>query len=504
MHKKPKSRLIGNEVRESMQGDANVHLLYNEFFTRTRLAAIMDKHGRDLDAECGYPKENELTPSLYQLYYDREGVATRVVSVLPEESWSQNPEVIESEDIKDSLFEQAWCDLEEKHNLYSRMLQADVLSGIGHFGIILLGINDGLDLAEPAFAVDMNGEAVISKVPRKLLYVRAFPETVVTVSEYERAVTNCRYGLPTYYTIAFQDYNSGCTTAPTDVVSRRVHWTRVIHIADNRMSSEVFGVPRMQPVLNRLMDLRKILGGAGEMFWRGAFPGYSFEVNPTLDPNNVEMNSDKMKEQMESYANGLQRYLALSGVSAKSLAPQVADPTPMTDVEITVICITLGVPKRVFMGSEEAKLASTQDTKTWNKRLERRRLQYISPRIVKPFVDRLMVCNVIPFTTRYTVRWPDLEAKTDAEKATIAVQRTQALAQYVSGGVDSLIPPEEYYTHILNLDQKVAEALGKASLQAINDLQNDEEDPGSGEEILDVKGDKMDSPKDDDKKDSVR
>ena len=49
-----------------------------------------------------------------------------------------------------------------------------------------------------------------------------------------------------------------------------------------------------------------------------------------------------------------------------------------------------GVPYRILVGSEEAKLASSQDKRTWNERVQKRRDNYLTPMVVRPFVDRLI------------------------------------------------------------------------------------------------------------------
>src|SRR6185312_3650467 len=148
----------------------------------------------------------------------------------------------------------------------------------------------------------------------------------------------------------------------------RVHWSRVIHIADNLRNSEIFGVPRMQPVYNRLLDLRKLYGGSAEMYWAGAFPGLSLETNPQLG-GDVLIDQSAVRSMMGQYRNGLQRYLQLTGMSAKVLSPTVVDPTQQVDKQIEAICIELTIPVRVFKGSERGELASNQDDSTWNDRV---------------------------------------------------------------------------------------------------------------------------------------
>src|SRR5690606_7582744 len=214
-------------------------------------------------------------------------------------------------------------------------------------------------------------------------------ESQVTVAEWESDVTNPRYGQPKYYNINFAPLEtSGTSAEPTPSITK-VHWSRVLHVADNRETSEIFGTPRQKPVYNRLCDLRKVAGGSAEMFWRGALPGYSFEIDPNT-ASDVELDSDALRKEFESFSNGLQRYMALMGVQAKSLAPQVADPESQVRVQIQLICISIGCPMRVFMGTEEGKLAGSQDSKAWNDRIDERRFEYIEPFLIRPLIDRLI------------------------------------------------------------------------------------------------------------------
>ena len=57
-----------------------------------------------------------------------------------------------------------------------------------------------------------------------------------------------------------------------------VHWTRILHVADNRKTSEIFGMPRLHVVYNNVLEIKKITGSSGEMFYKGAYPGYAIEA----------------------------------------------------------------------------------------------------------------------------------------------------------------------------------------------------------------------------------
>lgn len=435
----------------------------NELWTRESLMIrgavltdIIDPR-RDIDKECGYPAS--IVPLQYRAMYDREGIAARVVNIYPDETFTIDPELYETEDPAETTWERAWNELNEEHSVIHYIHRIDQLSGVAYYGVMLFGLDDGKSLDQPVDGINDRGEAIGTPKERKLLYIRTFDESQVRILRYESDTSNPRYGLPTLYMIRFVDPIVGENALVTGFITAMVHWTRVLHIADNRKSSEVYGTPRMQNVFNRLWDLRKILSGSGEMFWKGAFPGYSFEVDPNIAPE-VDLDKEALRAEFSDYSNGLQRYLALTGVTAKSLAPQVSDPTHHVGVQLLAIAISIGSPKRIFMGTEEARLSSTEDSHGWNKKIAKRQTGYINPMVLRPCVKRFQLLGVLPPNTtskRLTIYWPDLNTMTDEQKADIAVKRTTALVQYVSGMVETIVAPMEFLVSILGIRNDEAE-----------------------------------------------
>ena len=226
----------------------------------------------------------------------------------------------------------------------------------------------------------------------------------------------------------------------------------------------------MQVPFNRLYDLRKLYGGSAEMYWLGAFPGLALTTHPQLGtaPFMTEPEKVSMKEQMERYMSGLQRYLTAQGMMINSLAPQVVDPTPQIDAYIKSICILISIPKRIFEGSERGELASSQDTKSWNGRLRNRQITYLTPRVIVPFVDRLIWLRILPEPKDgYKVEWPDLESLTEAEKASVAQQRMDAASKYVQGGVSSIMIPVDFLSRMLGMRKEEAIEVVKSAMNAI-------------------------------------
>jgi hypothetical protein len=448
------------------------------------LEQLIDR-GKDIDKECGYPEM--LTPAYLKSFYDREGICKRVVNIFPEEAWKQDPEVLETDDQNLTPFEVAWLALEKKFQLFSLLQRADKLSGIGTFGVILLGVDDGKQLIEPVDGVPLDGSMPLwlqgQQDPNKkidlrrrtarnpslhLIYTRVFDESAVTINKFEIDIRSPRYGQPLLYNINFIQYGVNTEViqpvAPMPTSPTPVHWTRVIHLADNRESSEVYGVPRPASVVNRLIDLRKVLAGSGEMFWKGGFPGISFEVNPELQSVG-QMDPEEMRKEFEAYQSGLQRYLALVGVQAKSLTVQLADPASHFKTHVQAICASIGCPYRVFIGTEEARLAGDQDTSAWNERIGNRQSKYCEPYVLNPLVTRLIYMGILPpladMNKGTTVTWEDLHTPSDEEKAKVAAQLADALNKYVTGGCDTILPPKLFLKLFMNMTDEEADAAMK-------------------------------------------
>lgn len=465
-------------------------------FSRAQLMDQWFDPRRSIDAECGYPPTTLLKNyALYEEMYRRESIARRVVQALPKECWKVPPLIYESEDpdkltpfeedtiaLGDSLRgEKSYYRGDEGNALMEYLYRMDIECGKGRYGVLFLGLNDGeTDLSKPV------------KKASKLAYLRCFSEGSATISEMDSNL-GPRYGHPLYYDIRFSDpdsYNTtiGVPTEPIDInQGKGVHWSRVIHVADNLDGNEVFGTPRMEPVWNRLLDLRKLYAGSAEMYWKGGFGGFSFETPPGIDPREVKFDKTKFKDEAEEFMNGLQKFVVLIGLNAKSLAPQVVDPTPQITVQLQAIAMYLNMPMRALMGSERGQLATMGDREEWHERLRARQGMFITPHIIVPFFDRLINLGVLrapqkpkrskfaqktsapglgqatKSTGGYTIFWPDMESQTEGEKADNAFKLAQALAVYAEKGVQWVYPPRYFFTSILGKTEQEARDVELAS-----------------------------------------
>lgn len=416
-----------------------------EMLTRTmlaQLAGVTFGGVRDVYAALGHTRQ----PS-EQLYYDRferQGMARRIVKALPEECWGKPPRITESREVE-TPFEKAWTEIETSVGIWDLMLRADIRSRIGHYGVLFLGFDDdATDLTKPVDKAN------------KLLYGMPFSSISARIRTWEKDPQNPRYGLPETYTITFRSMAAGATDVRQKGIQKAVHWTRVIHFADELGEDNVFATPALEPVLNDLEDLEKVIGGGAEGYWRNAFPGLLLNLaeNASSTPEKLAA----MREQIEDYVHGYQRIMRLQGVEPHELIPQLADPTGMVAVIVDQVSAATNIPKRKLVGAEAGQLASSQDEDSWLSFANNRRIVYCEKK-VRELIDRLGMVGVLKVPLKYTVDWPPLVAKNEATTATIGQAKAGAIATYAnSPSAPELVAPEMFLRVIIGMtDEEIEE-----------------------------------------------
>lgn len=478
----------------------------------------------DMVKECRWIE----TPTIddYDYLYRRFGYAKRTVNILPDESWKEHPEIYDEEEADETTFEKALKYLIDKKQLFNYLKRIDRLSGVGSFGGFLIGLA-GKDLGQPAYDVGDESEVegayvtlaepneqepkpelaaidreVEDKGPdvdedaaseggfaglKNLLYMRPLSEKCLKIQVFETRKNHPRYGLPKFYQVtigydATRVIGTGSNALQQETLT--VHWTHIVHIVDNVEDSEVFGAPRMEAPLDRIMDLRKVLGGSSEMFWRGGFPGFSFETPP--DQENVNVDIPSIRDAMEKYAASMQRYIFAMGGTVKMLAPQIADATTQVEILLNEIATTLGIPLRIFMGSEQAQLASEQDRITHRERIQERRINHVTPCIIRAVIDRLIKVGVLPEPkdNGYHVEWPDPSTPTKIEQVDYAQRWVAVMTQFLQAGLGAYIDPTLFFTSIMGMELEEVEELITKLDELTKGILQDETNPSAEEEGL--------------------
>jgi hypothetical protein len=382
-----------------------------------------------------------IQPAQFRSRFRRNAVASRIVTAAPKATWRGGAEVIESNTPDQTPFEQAFEAMERRLNLWAIFHRADVLAGLGRYAIILLGTPG--DLEKPLGTLR----------PQDLMYLTPFSEEDAPIEKFDTDIKSPRFGLPVMYAVRRMTPNA-FRTSSAETIGRRVHYTRVIHVADGLLDDHVYGIPRLEKVWNLLDDLEKVTGGGAEAFWRRADQGLMFNLDPMLqvqtDPvtgKAVELES--MRQQIDEYEHGLARILTMRGVKAESLGSDVADIATTVAALMGQISAGSEIPQRILMGSEAAKLASLTDADAWDERVADRRTEYAAPQIVLPFCQRMIAHGALPKPKEHIeVRWPEIKNLNESQRMDIALKAAQ-LNRYAGAVV---ISPAEIRDTYLGLD----------------------------------------------------
>jgi uncharacterized protein len=404
---------------------------------------------RNIYAALGYPES--LTFDNFLGRYFRQDMAKAIIDRPVKASWKGDITVLENTKTKKTKFEKQWNELYTKLKLKSIFVRADKLTGLGRYSVLLLGLND----------VTSN-VGFRNKVRKgsKLVYVKPFSEESATIEELENDQRNKRYGLPKYYKIRLKNekLSSSSTRGKTKMAatfddSIIVHYSRVIHITEDILEDEIYGLPSLEVVFNRLLDLEKLVGGDAEMFWRGARPGYTGSVKPDYEMT-PEMLAD-LQDQIKEFEHNLKRVLVNEGIDYKSLEQQIADPSAHVDVQVQMISAVKGIPKRILIGSERGELSSAQDKQEWDSYVASRREEVNEPCILRPFIDHMIEYKIIeaPKNNDYIIIWDKLFSLSDKEKVDLGKNRAVALKEYSTNpAAQYMIPYDMFLKFLLGLD----------------------------------------------------
>ena len=396
---------------------------------------------RNIREVAGYPEI--LTYNDFLTAYDRQDVATRVIETYPDYTWIDVPSIYETEKPKDTKFEKDIKALFQSGEVISTLRALDILAGIGEFGLLVIGLDDGGTLDSPTLPISKS---------HKIMYMRPYTEGEVTIKSWDIDPKSERYMMPLTYQVTPAEYTARSSTLPMHSTNFIVHHSRCIHFADNALNSVIYGTPRLKRVYDRLMDILKIVAGSGEMFWRGAYQGFSFEAE--ADGEFSDDDKTAMKESIQKYLMGMDRAMLLKGVKTNSLAPSVSSPKEHLDAQLTMVSIASRIPKRILTGSEMGKLASTQDAANWAQQIKTRRTNVAAPKILRPFIQFCVKNHVIAAPEgefdAFTIEWPALELPTDKDQSEIAMNFTNALVQYATNNIYIVIPFNLYLQNVWN------------------------------------------------------
>lgn len=440
--------------------------------SRAALAASLGKAfggDRDYYTTLGY----NLTPTTEDYYgrFKRQDIAKRIVEAYPTETWRLHPDIYEDDTEINTEFEKAWNAMSRRLRLFHRFYRADVLACLGRYSVIVLGFNDVSNVDGMSLPVRRSNSLALN-------HMSSYSERHVDISVFDEDIISPRFGTPLYYEIDFSrgsDLDRSARRAKVGLGKQRVHWERVIHVAQDTLEDDIYGTPKLEPVYNLLDDLYKIVGGSGESFWMNAKRALIAEAESDARFSTSDLT--EMQERMDSYIHDYQRTLAVQGTEIKTLQTQIASPRDAFDVVIELIAGTTRIPQRIILGSERGELSSAQDAVTWAEQNQTRQSEFAEPVILRAFIDRCISVRALPTPRNgvdgYTIEWQPLLTEDESAKAERQLKTVQAMAQFADSSAAMIWPPQEVRVDVFGMEPESPYEL--PDIQDARESQNDDE-----------------------------
>jgi len=383
----------------------------------------------------------------------RNPYAFAVTFLPPMTAWRDPPRIVDDTESDDTqtAFESDVEDLVRKHDLWSYAARADMLAGIGTFGILVLEFDD---VGQNAVGDGERRQGFGAEVdnPQQLQGLRPYSRESIDNVRLGGPGSG-RWGQPIEYQIDLGDENDeefGIEQGGPDTMW--VHHSRVIHIhSDQLLDDELRGIPRQQPVYNNLVDIEKTLGSAGTLAYRAS--AWGININISKDYKLDDDAGDKLQEHLARWQSGLENVLRTHGADdVKSLGGEDIDPKPVIDPNVEAISAQTGIPQSVLKGNESGERSTTQDLKEWYGKVGERREQFVTPTIVRALINRLVEYDIVsaPSTgpSAYSVEWTPLHVLSEKDQADIQHTRAQALNEWTGGMPEAMLTRQQQADYI--------------------------------------------------------
>lgn len=386
----------------------------------------------------GYP-QTVTYPMLYNVY-ERDGIGGRAADGIAQESWRKPPivkdgnvkwyaEEEEAEgDTENELtpFLTGLADFNDRHNIFSLLMEADKMLGYSRFAAIYIG------------APGKPEDEITTLNTKDIAYFEVLDEGEAIVSSWVTDNTDPRYGLPTKYSINYADQRMGVSA----------HWSRIVHLKEGKeKGSRYYGKARLVRPYNYILDLQKVLGGSAEAFWLLVRKGLALIAREGVDmPQPGTAEYEGLQDEIDEYEHQLRRVLRLRGMDIQDLGSEVPNPDPQFRILVSALAGTLETPQRILVGSEAGQLASSQDDKNFADVIASRLRNLCYPKMARVFIQKLIDLKAIPAPAsgKFKLIVPPLFELTPTEKAQVAGSVASSIATFTGGSPEMGMTIEDY------------------------------------------------------------
>lgn len=361
----------------------------------------------------GYPPI--INFSHYKYIYDKTPVAAAVIDHYLQ-AWAPPPIVVDADE--NGKFAQEFAKWAAETMLWTELRKADKLALLGNYSVLLLRTSGELSIPMGAVAGSITG-------------VEAFAMDEFSV----RQTTNKRE-------IEGYDISPG---------EMKVHLSRTIHIAHNCLVGKVWGKPALLPVFNLAYDYMKASGAAAHNLWSSALATRMINLpqSPTAEQ------AEDIAKKFSRLQDGIDRVGVFQGIESFKSEQQREIAGHYMEVLFKCVGMATGIPYKILIGTQEAKIAGQADEAAWERKLNSRRKEQCEANIIRPLINKLIESGTIRKPNGMVkVVWD--RARTEFERieqakdvATIIKQLTDLMA--ISPSPELVMKAQEVVTELLSV-----------------------------------------------------
>lgn len=367
-------------------------------------------------SDFGYPLE--LKFSDYWNMYRRFGIASNVADLPVDTCWTTVP-TIEGSDAISSEIDR----LNKRVKFWSRLKALDSRQRIGRYAGLFMRVKDNQTPDKPIGGKLPGSGALVQMIP---LY-----EGQLKVLEVNTDPLDDKFGLPKMY-----QFDGGDAGNVNDKAmgSFNIHPDRLIIAAEGADNGDIYGRSCIESCFNSLMDLRKIIGGGGEGFYRNAAQSIVFNLQ---DPKQAQQNAALLTDLSEQYddfsKNRNRRAMWTPGLEAKTLESTLIASDTFFNNALNDVAAASKIPATILIGKQTGRLASNEDARAFLSMLNSRRSNFINSMIMD-VINWMILRGILP-AGEVELEWDDLLAPSAQEK----LDNTDKMAsvnqkQFQSGG----------------------------------------------------------------------
>ena len=391
---------------------------------RDMLSNLGTSHGgkRSTYDVYGYPQRYDFIDGYNAIR--REGIASRIVKGVPRSCWRNGFEIKTGSKYEpgDTILADEINQLAQR-GLFQYLERADILNRIGNFSVLFVGIGDGQDFSEPLQTARGNAAETI--------YFRAFAYDGVNVARYDLDPESERFGLPDVYQLEIRGRGDTEKTQQTKVIM--AHHSRVVHLAENLLDNDVEGVPELEPVYNRILDIDKATGGAAEAYFRNARGKVAFEIDPEFSTSLLDDPAAKesFDEAGKKFTNDWQDQITAVGSKVSSIQTPHYSPLDTIKTALWSISGYTGMPIRILTGEGAGQYAGSEDRLTYNSLIQDRQDHTCSIWVTR-LLEIFETAGLLTLPDEYIIDWPLDEPLNEMDRATLANTKADTLTKLTS------------------------------------------------------------------------